>query len=70
MLGKRLQPLDQGFAGEVEPLVDVLQAFGRHRLDTDERAADVRAPHGREELDVFGGLHRDLRVEHHVVRQP
>ena len=37
-----LQPLGERVAGEVEVLVDVLQPFGRHRLDADQRAANAR----------------------------
>ena len=64
-----LQPRDQRVAGQVEPLVDVLQPFRRHRLDADQRAADVRPAHRVEELRILGRFHRDLREEHHVVGQ-
>ena len=53
----------------VEALVDVLQPFRRDRLDADERALDPGLAHGVQELRILGGLHRDLREEHHVVRQ-
>ena len=39
---ERAQPLDELLAGDVEVLVDVLEAFRRHRLDADERALDAR----------------------------
>ena len=43
VLAERAQPRDQRVAGDVEALVDVLQPFGRDRLDADQRALDVRA---------------------------
>ena len=54
---------------EVEALVDVLEALGRHRLDADERALDARLAHGVEELGILGRFHGDLREEDHVARQ-
>ena len=66
---ERPQPRDQRVAGRVEALVDVLEAVRRDRLDADERALDAGPAHGVEELVILGGLHRDLREEHHVGRQ-
>ena len=63
------QPLDQRVACDVEALVDVLQAFRRHRLDADECPLDPRLVHGVQELRILAGLHRDLGEEHHVGRQ-
>ncbi|HYM25417.1 MAG TPA: hypothetical protein VEU08_19500, partial [Vicinamibacterales bacterium] len=40
-------------AGQIESLVDVLQAFLRHRFDADERAADMRAAHGVQEFGIL-----------------
>ena len=42
VLLERAQPLDQRRRRRVEVLVDVLQAFGRDRLDADQRALDAR----------------------------
>ena len=50
VLAEGLQPLDEGLAREIEPLVDVFQSFRRDRLDADQRAADVRTAHSLEEL--------------------
>ena len=36
-------------------------------LDTYERALDISLAHCIEEVDVFSGLHCDLREEHHVL---
>ena len=69
VMAERAQAIDQPLAAHVEVLVDVFQPFGRHRLDPDQRAADVRLAHRLEELRIFGRLHGDLRVEHHVGRQ-
>jgi hypothetical protein len=64
------KPLDERVAARVELLVDVLEPLGRHRLDADEGAFDVRAPHRIEELGILGRFHRDLREEHRVAWQP
>ena len=40
-LRNALQPVDERSPDEIESLVDVLQPFRRHRLDADQRAADV-----------------------------
>ena len=67
---KRAQPVDERIAREVEAFVNVFQAGRGHRLHADQRAANVRLAHGLQELRVFGGFHRDLRVEDQIVRQP
>ena len=67
VLAERAQARDQRLADVVEALVDVLQAFGRDRLDADQRALDVGAPHRVEERRILGRLHRDLGEEHHVA---
>ncbi len=64
-----LQALHQLVAGQVEALVDVLQAFLGDRFDADERAQNPRPLHRLEELGVLGRFHRDLRVEHEVAGQ-
>ena len=66
---ERSEPLDQIIAREVESFVDVLQAFGRHRLDADQCAADARCTHRVEKCRVLRRFHRDLCVKHHVRRQ-
>ena len=63
------QTIHERVTGEIEPLVDVLEALGRDRLDADQRAANVRAPHRLQEFLILGGFHRDLRVENQVVGQ-
>ncbi len=68
-LSERAQAFDERVAGEVEALVDVLQAFRRHRFDADQRAADARVAHRIEKRGIFRRFHRDLREEHHVVGQ-
>ena len=60
---------DERFAVQVESFVNVLQPFGRHRLDADERALDARLAHRIEEFGILRGFHRDLREEVHVARQ-
>ena len=69
MRPEQLQPLDEFLAGQVELLVDVLQAVGGDRLDADEGAEDAGLAHRVQELRVLGRLHRDLGVEHQVARQ-
>ena len=69
MRPEQLQPLDEFLAGEVELLVDVLQAVGGDRLDADQGAEDAGLAHRVQELGVLGRLHRDLGVEHQVARQ-
>ena len=69
VMAERLQPRHERLAGHVEVLVDGLQPLGRHRFDADERAANLRLAHGLEEFGILGRLHRNLRVEHEVVRQ-
>ena len=69
VLAERLQPRRRARRRVVEVLVDVLEPFGRDRLDADERALDVRAPHRVEELGILRRFHRDLREEHGVARQ-
>ena len=69
LLAKRAQPGDECLSRVVEVLVDRLQPFGCDRLDADQRAADPCPSHRREELRILGGFHRDLREEHHIVRQ-
>ena len=50
---ERLQALHELIADEVEAFVDVLEALGGHRFDTDERAFDPRARHGLEKRRIF-----------------
>src|SRR5256885_6595697 len=66
---ERAQPRDEFVAGEVEPLVDVVEAVARDRLDADERAENPRALHRVEKLRILGRPHRDLRVEDEILRQ-
>ena len=70
VLAKRLQALDQRLAALVEVLVDGFEAFFGHRFDADQRALDVRALHGLQELGIFRRFHRDLREEHRVLGEP
>src|SRR5205823_687967 len=69
MTAKLAQPRHELVAGQVEAFVDILEPFAGHRLDADERAANLRALHRVEEFRVFGGLHRNLGVEDEIVRQ-
>ena len=62
-------PIHERVARQVESLVDVFQSRGGDGLDADQRSADMGPAHRRQEGAVLGGLHRDLRVEHDVVRQ-
>src|SRR5262249_55185550 len=66
---KRAQTRDELLAGEIESLVDGREPVGGDGLDAHERSADVRPAHGVEKCRIFGRLHRDLRVEHEIIRQ-
>src|SRR5262245_20449707 len=69
MASERPQPRDELVASQVEAFVYILQTVAGHRLDADQGAKDSRALHGLEELRVFGGLHRDLCIQHEIVWQ-
>ena len=69
ILAEGPQPLDELVAVRVERFVDVLQPFGCHRLDADERALDPGAAHRTEEFQILGRLHGDLGEKNHVLGQ-
>ena len=60
MASKRLQALDQVRTGKIEILVNVFQASGSNRLNSDESSFDAGSFHRTEKFDVFGGFHGDL----------
>ena len=61
------QARDEIGAGEVEPLVHILQPLFGDRLDANQGAANPRAFHGIQKRRILGGFHRDLGVEDEIV---
>src|SRR5581483_8607431 len=63
---KGLQLTNQVFSRLIKVLVNRLQSFWSHRLDSDQRSFNIGPFHGHEELRIFRGFHRDLSKEIHV----